>query len=502
LSAERGSLPAGRDGARAADEKYGLGGSFRIFMADFLMLPTGILTVAFLTRRLGPTEFGLFTMAATIIAWVEWSIVSLFSRATVRLIGESRDWQPAGTTVLRLHLAAAAIATATVWVFAGSIAALLHEPALAGILRLFALEIPLFGIAYAHRDVLVGTGRYSERARMSGARWIVRLILVIALVGAGLSITGAILASMGGLLVELIIARRYVQPTVFGRSSLPVRRVLLVAVPLVVFGLCMRTFDRVDLLVLKALGSTAADAGVYAAAQSLALLPGLFTLSFSPVLLSTLTRALREGKDAVARSLTRDALRMGLRLLPFGGLVAGSAAEIVLFVFGPLYAPAKGVLAVLTFGALSLVIVSISTAVLTAINHARFAATLGIALLVSATVGHLLVIPHFGAMGAAVVTTSVATAGAFAALIALYSVWRVAPPLPSLLRSVAVTSGVFALATFLPASGLLLIAKLPVLAILSIAALHLLGEFTGPELAIARETVVRAFTSRESATGA
>ncbi|MBC7790575.1 MAG: oligosaccharide flippase family protein [Anaerolineae bacterium] len=496
------SVSSERIGASAADKPYGLGGSFRIFLADILMVPTGILTVAFLTRRLGPSEFGLFTMAATVIAWVEWSIVSLFSRATVRLVGESRDWQPAGTTVLRLHLAVAGTAMAALWALAPSIAALLHEPALAGLLRLFAIEIPLFGITYAHRDILVGTGRYNERARMSAARWIARLVLVIALVGAGFSITGAILASMGALLVELIVARRYVQPTLFGHSNLPVRRVLLVAMPLVLFGLCMRMFDRVDLLVLKALGSTAADAGVYAAAQSLTLLPGLFALSFSPVLLSTLTRALRAGDDAVARSLGLDALRIGLRFLPFGGLIAGSAAEIVAFIFGPLYTPAEGVLSVLTFGALSLVIVSISTAVLTAIGRARSAAVLAAGLLVTATAGHLLVIPRFGAIGAAIVTTTVAAAGAFTALMVVYSAWSVAPALANLLRSVAVTGGMFALATFWPAPGLLLFVKLPVLALLSVTALHLLGDFSGPEIASARAVALRVLTRRESRTRA
>jgi len=264
----------------------------------------------------------------------------------------------------------------------------------------------------------------------------------------------------------------------------------------------MRMFDRLDLLVLKGLGSTAADAGVYAAAQSLALLPGIFTLSFSPVLLSALTRALRAGNDAVARCLALDALHLGLRMLPFGGLVAGSAAGIVLFVFGPQYAPAKGILAVLTFAALSLVMVSISTVVLTAINRARSAALLAGGLLISATVGHLLVIPHFGAMGAAIVTASVAATGAVAALTAIYSTWRVAPPLPNLLRCVAVTGGVFALATFLPAPGLLLFIKLPALAILSVATLHLLGEFSGSEIAVARAMVVRALAPRGSATGA
>ena len=37
-----------------------LAGSVRVLSADLLMLPTGLLTTAYLTRQLGPERYGVF----------------------------------------------------------------------------------------------------------------------------------------------------------------------------------------------------------------------------------------------------------------------------------------------------------------------------------------------------------------------------------------------------------------------------------------------------------
>src|SRR5262245_12459863 len=79
-------------------------GTVRVFLAEALMLPTGLLTVAVLTRRLGPHDYGLFVLAATLVIGIETTISSLFSRATVKFIGAAEDWRGVGATVLRLAL--------------------------------------------------------------------------------------------------------------------------------------------------------------------------------------------------------------------------------------------------------------------------------------------------------------------------------------------------------------------------------------------------------------
>jgi len=85
-------------------------GTTRNFLAEALMLPTGLLTVIFLTRRLGPEGYGLFALAATLAVGFEWSVNSVLASTTVKFVGEAKLWQPIGTTVMRTQLAISILA--------------------------------------------------------------------------------------------------------------------------------------------------------------------------------------------------------------------------------------------------------------------------------------------------------------------------------------------------------------------------------------------------------
>ena len=65
-------------------------------------------------------------------------------------------------------------------------------------------------------------------------------------------------------------------------------------------------------------------------------------------------------------------MRMVLGLLPFGALVAGSASEIVTWVFGSSFEPAAPILAILILGAIAFVMVSVVTVIATASGFPRF----------------------------------------------------------------------------------------------------------------------------------
>src|ERR1043166_8817485 len=79
-------------------------GTTRVFLADALILPTNLLTVVFLTRRLGPDGFGLFAIASSIVLWIEASINTIFFRPTLKTVADHHDWRDVGATIVRLHL--------------------------------------------------------------------------------------------------------------------------------------------------------------------------------------------------------------------------------------------------------------------------------------------------------------------------------------------------------------------------------------------------------------
>ena len=69
-----------------------LEGSIRNFLAEALFPLTALVTAAFLTRRLGPDGYGLLVLAVTLVVLIEWSLNSIFSRATIKHVGEAKDW--------------------------------------------------------------------------------------------------------------------------------------------------------------------------------------------------------------------------------------------------------------------------------------------------------------------------------------------------------------------------------------------------------------------------
>ena len=463
-----------------------LAGGARVFLAESLVIPTGLITAAYLARRLGPEGYGVFTVAAAVVAWMEWGIVAVFSRASVRFVADAEDWRPIGSTIVSVHLALSVAAAALLWVLAVPVASLLETPALAPPLRLFSLDIPLFCLAQAHRNILVGIGEFGERALAAAARWISRLLLVLLLVEAGLSVDGAILGSIGASLVELAVCRWFVRPAFSVRAAGRIGILWVYVAPLLLSAIALRLYDRLDLLSLSALDGTAEQVGQYGAAQNLSVLPNLLALSFVPLLLATLTRAFRDADLATAGRIGRESLRGTLLLLPLAALAAGAAPEIVALVFGPAFAPAAGPLPPLLFAAVALVMVSVSTAILVAAGRPRLTATVTVPLPIVAALGYLAVIPRFGPRGAALVTLACAVLAAVALLAAVGRVCRILPPALSVARSGLISAGAYAAAALWPASGAAVLLELGVIALGIGLALVASGELTSSELSAAR----------------
>lgn len=462
-----------------------LEGAVRLFLAEGLIVPTGLVTLAFLTRWLGTTNYGLFTLAATTVTWLEWSLTALSARATNKCISEATDWEPVATTALRLHMATGLVAMVALMLGAGWVATQLGEPALAGYLRLLALDIPVFSLAQAHRNILVGLGGYRQRAWLSAGRWVGRLVLILLFVGAGWGVPGAIGALIGASVVELIVARRFVKPSLWRRSDFPVQRLLVAAAPLFLLGICLRLFDKVDLFILKALGAPAAQAGLYGAVQNLTIVPGLFALSFSPLLLSTLTRLRRDGQQEHARAMARDSLRLAILLLPWAAMVAGAAPEIVRLVAGPKFTDAAPLLPPLIFSAIASVLISVATVVLIASNRSWWTVVVGVSTLAAAVGGQFWAIPRWGAQGAANVTAGCAWLGAVLAVALAAADWKTAPPVWSVVRSLVWSGVAFAAAGWWVTPGAWVVVKMAALSAGLVAGYVASGELDARERALA-----------------
>ena len=106
-------------------------GIVRGFLAESLFPITGLATAAFLSRSLGPADYGIFSIAAVFTAWIEFMILSCFARATIKLVSEAKDFQPVGTRIVQVQFLLSLIAVGCVWGFSGFVAEVMAAPQLA-----------------------------------------------------------------------------------------------------------------------------------------------------------------------------------------------------------------------------------------------------------------------------------------------------------------------------------------------------------------------------------
>jgi O-antigen/teichoic acid export membrane protein len=466
-------------------------GTARILLAELLFPLTALITTGFLTRQLGPQGYGLLALTLTTIIWIESAITSFFSKATIKFVGETSDWKPVGAIVIRLSLKVGIAAMVLVWLLASPISLLLNEPDLALYLRVCAVDIPILCLGQAYRNILIGTGNYQGSAVARAGRWLARMCLVVALVEAGLSITGALLGVIGASVVELWLSRWYLGSGMFikpPRLSIPIQRY---GALLFLSSLCLIIYNGMDLFMLKILGGTATQAGIYSAAQSLSLLPGLFSWTFSSLLLATLSRQLADRQGERARELARDAMRVTFWLVPVAAMIAGAAPEIVQVVFGSAFIPAGPLLALLIVGAIANVMLMVSLTIMTAAGLPARTVMFTAPLVPLALIGHLLLIPRLGEQGAALVTVSVSLLGASAAVASVYALWKVWPPVGTVLRSLVIGIVVGVASMLWPTPGLFILAKLTILGMISLLGYWLIGEFRHGEIAVVRSFLRR-----------
>lgn len=464
-----------------------IGGTARTFAAEMLVVPSGLLVAALLSRRLSLDDYGVFTLAITFVTWLEWSLSSLFARSTVKLVSEANASQTNTTnevtaTVLRVSIATGIFAALVLSATADLIANVLREPRLVTPLRLLALDIPLFCVSQAHRNILIALGQFKARAAASAMRWITRGLFIAVLVVAGLGVEGAILGAIGASICELAICR-WNAPLPVSRSVFPARALWQMALPLLCCALILRLFDKIDLFMLSGMGATSSTAALYGAAQNLALAPGIFALAFAPTLLASVARAQREGDTTRALSQSRDALRAVFLLTPFAALVSATSPQIVVWLFGARFAPAAPLLALLLWAATALALISVCNALLLAFNKVAWALGLLLPLVFLTPLAHTFVIPIHGAIGAASVTLVLAVCCALTNVIGVKILCGVSMPISTLLRAAVVSILVFVSARLIDGSGVWLVSQLLVFTILIGALLLILGEWQPHEKA-------------------
>ncbi len=450
-------------------------------------LLTAFLLYAFLARRLGPVLFGQWRVVLSVLMWFELFVNSGIASLAAKSISETPE--------KRVDLAHAAYAVqllvglsvfGAIVLGAGWVARLLSNPGLAPLLRVAALDIPVYSALLVTSAVVLGLKRFERQA----VAWVVyataKAAAIAVLVAAGFSVAGALignaLSSVAGLAVVIVPAARG------GRGLAPragglALGMLVASVPFLVLSLLDGLGQNVGLWTVSSVMGNAALVGLYSAAVAIAEVPVFLFLGLNRVILPAVASAGAEGDRPLARHYVTQAVRLALIVTVLGvALIAANGRQVIALIYSTSYLGAFLPLVVLMIAAVGQTVVATCTQVLMAQNRARLALGVlaGALALQVALLGVLA--PRFGILGAAAATASSAlVASACEALVLRGSLGS--RPVATLARCVVAGAVVAVALAYASPSPLAVVPAFALAAVAYLAVLGILREFDALDVA-------------------
>ena len=458
-------------------------------------LLTAFALYAILARRLGPAVFGQWRVVISVLVWFELFINSGLIKVATKSISESRADRSRIERASYLGQALiAAAAFIALEVLAGPIAGMLGRPELAGLLRVSALDIPLYGAFMVASAVVLGQERYERQA----IAWIIyataKFVAIAVLVVAGFSLTGAL---VGNALSSIIGFAAVFSPWKKREGSesdvVALSRVLMVAaVPFLALSLTEGLGQSADLWLVSAMVPSATAVGLYASATVLAEVPTFLFQGLQRVIFPSVARAAAERDERLAGHYAMQGVRLAIIVCVFMvALVASTGHQLLSLVYSDAYAGAFLPLVLLMVAAAGRTVRATCGEVLMARDRRRAALVVMAGVLVLEIALLAVLAPLYGLVGAAAGVAAAALVGG------LWSVLLIARqigtrPLATLARcavsAVLVGAG---LAIITPAAPLWLAAAYPMAAIAYAALLWLTREVGADDVASLREAFAR-----------
>lgn len=468
-------------------------GALQVFIGHAVSLPTGLVTSAFLTRQLGPEDYGTFTVATSVIVIIELIICQGSSQSVQKFVAARSDWQPVATRFLRFQLLLGLAAMLVLIATSPLLAAVLNSPALSFYLMIYAVSVPVGAMRNIHLSILVGRGRYRARAILQGAYWLIRLVLIVVLVSFHTSITAVIICNIASAALVLGIARLLVSPPLFQKSSFSGKLLLQYAWPLLWHSVCIRLLVDIDLFFVKALQHQPEAAGYYGATKNLTIIPVLVAASLAPLLLSKTSGLLAVNQREAAGLMIRNAFRFIICLIPFAVMTVGISSRVMALIFGSRFSAAGPLLAVLIFASLANCLRTVAAAALISAGKPQLTVNLILPFVAVAIAALSWSVPAYGPFAAAVTAVAIAAGSALTFLLAVFFYWRVFPAFGTFVRTVAISVLIYLPAYYVPLTGVRLAGLILVMGI-AIAVLYIaLGELNRSE----RQFLLRLFPGAE-----
>lgn len=378
----------------------------------------GLVFNLILARYVGAEGVGLLFLGLTVVGLAGIVARLGLDSIIVREVAphaSAGQWAAVGAIAkasIRIGLVSSSLCTVLLWLAAPVLAdVVFSKPALTQVLYWLALTVLPATLAMFYSELLRGAHRFIES--QLAQVFISPLVTVTVLFAAGqaFGLSAAMAAHIAGniaaLMLGYLVWRRWMRPHNRG-SETPVgltARLLRSGNPLLWVALLNTLAGTVDVLILGALGS-AADVGVYGIAARLAMLTTFILLAVNSYAAPKFAVFHRNNDLAgLARYAVRST-RLTLLIASPILFVLVAMPKLVLSLFGPQFEQGAWVLVILALGQ----IINVATGSVNQIlimsgreKEVRNASLTGITV---AVLLHILLIPKFGGLGAAIATAA------------------------------------------------------------------------------------------------
>jgi O-antigen/teichoic acid export membrane protein len=398
-------------------------GTVQIMIGRMVLFASGYFVAMLLARRLGPAEYGLYGIILSVVLWIEAIGDFGIPEAATKLIPEDENRaalieNTTQTLLLILFLFLFALS----WVTAPVLASIFHIPQATQLFRLAIIDIPFTGIYFAYQGILVGRQEFGAIGKGLAVYGLTKLLGILVALLLGLSVFWALIANVLATVGALLSLTVYLSPVTFRPLFIHTRLILRLALPIALLLFGTQVLWNMDLWCLKIIGTEKPDTiGIYIAALNVAKVPTTAFSAVNVVILSALSMALARKNRLEMQGCVRGAGRfLWITVLPSCVLALLTGEELMGLLFSQSYSAGGRLLALQIFAFAFFVVAQAFNEMLIARGNAYLAAGITLVHIPLALVFYWMLIPSFGAIGAALALVLTAFCSAIVSGVLVY----------------------------------------------------------------------------------
>lgn len=402
-----------------------LKGSFILLIGNLLFRIGGYINRLLMSRMLGPEGYGLYGLTLPFQGIFQILSAGGLPPAISKYVAEynakdEKEWTRQIIITATKFMILMAILLSIILLFSSDFIAnnIFHKPLVVWPLRAVSVITPFSVIVGAMRGAFQGFYKNEYTVYNRLAEQVGIIVFACIFVYCGLYAMGAVLGTAVGFIISAITAvilyKKYITP-LFGNVetlNLSIKEELKLlwmlikfAIPVAITALSEMAIYDVSTIVIGIL-MLATDVGYYNAADPIARIPLIISLSVSTVLLPATAEAYSLKNQKVLEEYVVDCLRYSiLTVLPLSLLIAIFSKPVLIILFGSNYIPSSGVLSILVIGMSFYSIYMICSSILQGTGKPRLPMYI---LLIGTLINILfnaLFVKEIGILGASIATT-------------------------------------------------------------------------------------------------